>query len=586
MITASGDTTLRGQGLERRPASADPPLIDGLVNLNHLDWLSVEVLLNGRSALLTHIYCEAPDYGWFDAAGEGIVALDDVARAALVYLDFWVTTGQPRALARARAALNFVLYMRAERGTFYNFIFDSSGDLNRTGITSVDSLDWWTCRAFWALARGYAVFLAIDPDFAAELRAAYLVTETLLAERIGEVGRFTSKYGFDAPGWLPSDSAALAALAALSLAEFQEAAPNARTARLLTALADGLASYQWGGAGAFPWGLHPHTLDAPLPWHAWGTHEAQALARAGRVMARPDWVASARREIEGFFAWQLIGGHLHALNPLPLVQGQQAYGVNCLVQAALECYRATGEERFAWLAGLHGSWFMGNNVAGRPLYDPVSGRGYDGIDRHGEINPHAGAESTIEALLALQAIAAVPEARRFLDYRAQAHRSWYALPLLAVEGESAAQDIEQVWQRSDDGTAIEWHFTVAATGEYLLFLGTRSGKGASLLPPLTLTLDGQGPWSSIPTAGERQHPWLDLLTPVPVSLDAGRHRCRLTVTNGAGTADLRGLAGLLVQEVRATQQFVDVDGTTVTLSLNMQTGALDFSRQYVDCDRR
>ena len=60
--------------------------------------------------------------------------------------------------------------------------------------------------------------------------------------------------------------------------------------------------------------------------------------------ARPDWVASARREVEGFFAWQLIGGHLHALNPLPLVQGQQAYGVNCHVQAALECYRATGED--------------------------------------------------------------------------------------------------------------------------------------------------------------------------------------------------------------------------------------------------
>ena len=255
--TGGSGTTDRG--------SSSRPLIAGLVNLNHLDWLSVEVPLDGESALLTHIYCEAPDYSWFDAAGEGIVALDDVARAALVYLDFWETTGQPRALARARAALNFVLYMRAGHGTFYNFVFDYSGGLNRTGITSIDSLDWWTCRAFWALARGYAVFQALDPAFAARLHDAYQATETLLAERIGEVGRFTRKHGFAAPAWLPSDSAALAALAALSLAEFQEAAPNERTATLLTALADGLAAYQLGGPGVFPWGLHPHTTQRTAP---------------------------------------------------------------------------------------------------------------------------------------------------------------------------------------------------------------------------------------------------------------------------------------------------------------------------------
>lgn len=569
-----GNTSLRRDKSELRPAFAEPPLIDGIINLSHLDWLSVEVPLDGEPALLTHIYSEAPDYGWFDAAGEGIVALDDVARAALVYLDFWATTGQPRALARARAALNFVLHMRAERGAFYNFVFDYSGDLNRTGITSVNSFDWWTCRAFWTLARGYAVFKAIEPAFAARLHDAYLATETLLSERIGPVEQFTNRRGFDAPGWFPSNSAALAALAVLGLAEFQQAAPNMRTAHLLTALADGLAVYQLGGPGDFPWGLHPHTLDAPLPWHAWGTHESQALARAGRVMDRPDWVVSARCEVEGFFAWQLIGGHLFALNPLPLVQGQQAYGVNCIVQAALECYRATGDDRFAWMAGLHASWFMGNNVAGRPLYDPVSGRGYDGIDRQGAINPHAGAESTIEALLALQAVVAVPEALRFLNYRAQAHRSWYTLPIVAVEGESVAQDVEQIWHLSDDGTAIEWYFSVADSADYQLFLGSRAQGDGYRSPLVTLTVDEQGPWSVTPPAVARVYPWLELLTPVPVTLAAGRHRCRLTVADTTGPIDVSNLAGLLIQEVSATRRFVGPDGATVALSLDMQTGVL------------
>ena len=38
------------------------------------------------------------------------------------------------------------------------------------------------------------------------------------------------------------------------------------------------------------------------------------------------------------------------------------------------------------------------------MYDPQTGRGYDGINDTASINRNAGAESTIEALLTLQAI--------------------------------------------------------------------------------------------------------------------------------------------------------------------------------------
>jgi hypothetical protein len=36
-----------------------------------------------------------------DAAGEGIAAVDDVARAAIVYLDFYAATRNQRALEHA-----------------------------------------------------------------------------------------------------------------------------------------------------------------------------------------------------------------------------------------------------------------------------------------------------------------------------------------------------------------------------------------------------------------------------------------------------------------------------------------------------
>src|SRR5439155_24394568 len=81
-------------------------------------------------------------------------------------------------------------------------------------------------------------------------------------------------------------------------------------------------------------------------------------------------------------------------------------------------------------------WFYGNNSAGFPMYDPATGRGYDGLLGPSEfrVNRNSGAESTIEALMALQAINANPLAERYLSYKPQKGSSWQVL-----EAETAAQ---------------------------------------------------------------------------------------------------------------------------------------------------
>jgi hypothetical protein len=48
------------------------------------------------------------------------------------------------------------------------------------------------------------------------------------------------------------------------------------------------------------------------------------------------------------------------------------------------------------------------------MYHPESGRCYDGINADGSINLNSGAESTIEALLALLAIEQNPFSRKIL----------------------------------------------------------------------------------------------------------------------------------------------------------------------------
>ncbi|MDQ3254871.1 MAG: hypothetical protein M3R15_13350, partial [Acidobacteriota bacterium] len=425
-VRAQADGVVVGNSSQRLVNSVEP-MVDGLINLAHLNYLSEEVEIEQQKMLLTHIYAEAPDYQWTDAAGEGVAALDDVSRATIVYLSHYAQTGDRRALERARAGLNFTLYLQEKDGEFYNFVVDPSGRINRDGKTSRKSLDWWAYRGLWALARGIAIFKNVDADYAARLEAAYLKTEKLIAARLMNVGKWIAVHNFRVPAWLPNGAADATGVLLLALAEYQATRPNATTQKLLVTLADGLSAYQLGGANTYPFAMHPHTTDAPGFWHAWGAHQAQGLARAGLVLRRADYIESARREIENLFAWQLATERVHELGVLPRREGQQVYGINCIVQACLNLYRATGEERYARMAGLHASWLMGNNLARVPMYDEATGRGYDGIDGAHKVNRNAGAESTIEALMILQAVSGVSTAARYLDYKTTSQQGWQVL---------------------------------------------------------------------------------------------------------------------------------------------------------------
>lgn len=468
-----------------KTALTPAPMSNGLVNLAHLNFLSEPVEINGVPMILTHIYSEFPRYEWVDASGEGLAAVDDVARATLVYLDYYQSTKDPRALESARRGLNFVRSMQATDGSgaFYNFVTDHAGTINQTGITSYKSLDWWAMRGMWALARGYATFKVSDPTYAATLRKTYLRTERALAASITNAGKTTSVHGFAVPAWLPGGAADRTAVAVLALAEFQQAEPNDDTAKLLSLLADGIAAFQLGGPSEYPFSMHPDTLNAPGLWHAWGSHQAQALAFAGRVMKNDQWIESAAREAHTFFSWQLTAGMINKIGTLPAREGQIAYGVNTMVQAFMNLYHVTNDPSYARMGGLTAAWFFGNNYAQTPMYDPQTGRAFDGIDAALKVNQNSGAESTIEALMAMQAVSAVPEAARYLHYKAKSQAAGWQV----IEAESGAEIAGKPTYGKRDwtgeanisnghyyelhpGDIIEVPFEAPASGDYGLYV--------------------------------------------------------------------------------------------------------------------
>ena len=68
----------------------------------------------------------------------------------------------------------------------------------------------------------------------------------------------------------------------------------------------------------------------------------------------------------------------------------------------------TNQEKYADIAGHLAAWFLGANDANKIMYSVATGRCFDGIQSSGNVNINSGAESTIEALLAMQIVESNP----------------------------------------------------------------------------------------------------------------------------------------------------------------------------------
>lgn len=80
---------------------------------------------------------------------------------------------------------------------------------------------------------------------------------------------------------------------------------------------------------------------------------------------------------------------------------QQAIEVASLAEACARAYAINNDPR--WLAGvrLAWAWFLGDNDSGTPMFDPITGAGYDGLEMDGR-NLNQGAESTLAVLATAQ----------------------------------------------------------------------------------------------------------------------------------------------------------------------------------------
>lgn len=383
------------------------------VNLAHFDHLFAEATVGGERVGVLRIYSEAPDYGFAIEPNEGYACVDDVARAMVLLSAMPTLT--PARQRQLDLMARFVLRLQADNGYFHNFIW-AGGRINREYRTSLAELNWWSLRALWGLEATLQKLPPTSDTARRARRASDLLVANLKRDLPVERAGTTAIDGVVVPDWLPFGSGADAASTALlGLMLHYRRTHDAGTRALIVRVGEGLVRMQAGDTATFPHGAH---LSWRNQWHSWGNGQAYALLRAGALLGRKDFTRSALAEIDAFYPHVLRTGMLssfalarngHRLEASDVKRFPQiAYGISPMVLAADEAYRTTANVRYRHLATQLAGWFAGDNVAERPMYDPATGRAYDGITGAGQVNMNSGAESTVETLLALTAVHGMP----------------------------------------------------------------------------------------------------------------------------------------------------------------------------------
>jgi hypothetical protein len=312
-----------------------------------------------------HLIRLTDDTGLFEHARHAAVrrehgyCTDDVARGLVVTS----RESDPSAevVRLTECYLAFLTHAQDASGAFHNRLGFQRAWTDRPGLG-----DWWG-RALWGLGTA-----------AARSPLPWIRQEALLAFTRGASCRSAHPRAM--------------AFAALGAAELLRSDPGHEPAAALLAAA-ATAIGRPGADDHWPWPQDRLTYaNAAL---------AEALVAAGHLLHDPPALAAGLRMLTWLLDIQTTDGHLSVLPVAGLLRGgprqrydQQPIEVAALADACATAAAVTGDPR--WHAGVRrcAAWFLGDNDAGSPMWDPATGGGYDGLTAHGP-NLNQGAESTL-----------------------------------------------------------------------------------------------------------------------------------------------------------------------------------------------
>jgi hypothetical protein len=389
----------------------DTPHAGSLINTSHLEHLYQEININESLQIGTiWIYSNAPDYQHVTDDDEGFTCVDDVSRALVFYCRQYKRFPVQKNLDMIKSLTRFIMYMKADNGYYYNFMFPDIG-INAVHPNSRPIPAFWSWRVFWALSE----LNLLDSNELNELKNQIQPFIDHLLNNIEQL--FSSESdtvvfeGIQVPSVIAEYGADQVSLIMISLTNYYQINNSPVIKELILKLGHYLMSVQFGDKNSFPYYAFMSWKNI---WHAWGNMEAYALLYSGGILKNDQFIVSGLNEVKHFYSYCIEQSFIHEFrivreNDSLLIKDlhqfpQISYGIAPMIFASLEAHHITDDETYAIKAGNLATWYFGNNPARQVMYDYSTGRTFDGIDSSTKTNYNSGAESTIETLLSIQAI--------------------------------------------------------------------------------------------------------------------------------------------------------------------------------------
>lgn len=394
---------------------------NSLINTTHLEHLYQDININDNILGTVWIYCNAPDYQVVTCDNEGFTCIDDVARTLIFYCRQYKINPEVKYLEKIKSLTNFIIYMKADNGYFYNFMFPNN-EINITHKNSKPEANFWSWRALWA----FSELNLLESSNLDSLKTKTLPLMETLIEKINQKFSNPSETilidGIKIPEYAVSTGADQISIILVALTNYYQINKSAMVKNLILNLGQTLTKTQFGDKDSFP---HYAFMSWKNIWHAWGNMQAYALLYSGRILQNDTFINAGLNEVEYFYPYCIKNNFINQFSiennndSLTIKEYSQfpqiAYCIRPMIFASLEAYKITEDINFAKEAGDLATWFFGNNPVNQAIYNIESGIVYDGINSSNSINYNSGAESTIEALLSMQAIESNEIAKQIIN---------------------------------------------------------------------------------------------------------------------------------------------------------------------------
>jgi len=402
------------------------------VNTDFANSLVQKATVDGKAMGLVTLYNEPIDrndlskgYKRVGDPQEGVTCLDDTARMVTALCEAYKNYKDPRTLGNIKLCLQTVMYMQEPDGDFKNFLaIDANGNyFKKDSNSSYKDFGWWATRAYVALCSGYELLKdSKDQDtlkLAQQLKERMDLCNKRIHEKIdSKYGTYKLRAGEPFPAWELQESW-ISAIAIDALYKHMKLFPGNESVKSnIKMLGEALFDCQYGDFKEFPFGgiMASYDENELFRWSEWGSQQVKALAQAGEVMGNRQWIDAAELAADSFLSDLLISGRAANITPNKSAYAQIQYGTAMYIDNYIQMYEITKKDKYLVMAGIAGTWYLGNNptVNHVEMFNQQYGYAFDGIDGPAQVNTNSGGESNVEAVRGLSRLIRYPSAKKYM----------------------------------------------------------------------------------------------------------------------------------------------------------------------------